>query len=189
MTLSSIFAGAAIDVYELSPRPVQEPLSNNATDTTCVQLRGITVCFGPPLSDGDLGTQDSYSSDAIHAWSRSQQTVNIVYLFSTSFTMTHVNLFYYHLPSLGGGLPNTMIYRENEVTSNLLDYTISGNADIVTGRNEVVLSIQTAHTGASQYIISFEFENTDVDWLFLSEVTFCSSPPADGKFPVFVAAY
>ncbi len=174
------------------PPPTPEPLANNSTRRTCRDFSAnILECpngDGILLSDGVFGPVGTYSSSTIHAWNRSAQTVRITYQFMENLLLRHVSVSFYTVPSVRGGLPNIEVFHRFETTG--LSYTIANNEALnENGRNEVILSIPTTPATTSSYSIEFDFEGTDIDWLFLSEVTFCSSPANDSKFVMKVLRF
>ena len=128
----------------------------------------------PPLIDGDLGPEGAnYTNTMVHAWHRSAGTVTIAYYFDSGINpeIRHINLYFYSITSMGIGLPSVTVYRGSMV----VEYHIFGN-DYITQedsmRHQILLSLRS--TGSSRtYTLQFDFENTDVDWLVLSETRLC----------------
>ena len=90
-----------------------------------------------------------------------------------------MNIYFYSVPSMGMGLPSVTVLR-SEGTSGYVpvEYYIAGNGDISqqnSMRCNVLLSLPEAYS-TRFYRIQFEFENTDVEWLVLSETELCTSP-------------
>ena len=131
----------------------------------------------PPLIDGDLGPEGAnYTNTMVHAWHRSAGTVTIAYYFDSGINpeIRHINLYFYSITSMGIGLPSVTVYRGSMV----VEYHIFGN-DYITQedsmRHQILLSLRS--TGSSRtYTLQFDFENTDVDWLVLSETRLCRVP-------------
>ena len=131
----------------------------------------------PPLIDGDLGPEGAnYTNTMVHAWHHSTGTVTIAYAFDSGISpeIRHMNLYFYSITSMGIGLPSVTVYRGSTV----VEYHISGNDDIAQEdnmRRQILLSLRS--TGSSRlYTLQFDFENTDVDWLVLSETRLCQFP-------------
>ena len=114
----------------------------------------------------------------VHAWHRSTGTVTIAYTFDSSSgtAFRHINLYFYSITSMGIGLPSVTVYRGS--TAQVVEYYIFGNDDITQEdnmRRQILLSLRS--TSSSRfYTLQFEFENTDVDWLVLSETRLCRLP-------------
>ena len=134
----------------------------------------------PPLIDGDLGPEGTnYTNTMVHAWHRSTGTVTIAYTFGSAITNTeirHINLYFYSITSMGIGLPSVTVYRGS--TAQVVEYHIFGNDDITQEdnmRRQILLSLKSTSSSRS-YTLQFDFENTDVDWLVLSETSLCTVP-------------
>ena len=97
-----------------------------------------------------------------------------MYTLDTSTEIRHMNLYFYSNTSMGIGLPSVTVYRGSTV----VEYHIFGNGDITqedSMRRQILLSLRS--TNSSQfYTLQFDFENTDVDWLVLSETRLCTVP-------------
>ena len=131
----------------------------------------------PPLVDGDLGPEGAnYTNTMVHAWHRSTGTVTIEYILDMSAEIRHMNLYFYSITSMGIGLPSVTVYRGS--TAQVVEYHIFGNDNIPqedTMRRQILLSLRSI--GSSRlYTLQFDFENTDVDWLVLSETRLCEVP-------------
>ena len=86
-----------------------------------------------------------------------------------------MNLYFYSITSMGIGLPSVTVYRGSTV----VEYHIFGNDDITqedSMRRQILLSLRSTSSSRS-YTLQFDFENTDVDWLVLSETRLCRFPP------------
>ena len=87
-----------------------------------------------------------------------------------------MNLYFYSITSMGIGLPSVTVYRGS--TAQVVEYHIFGNDELTQEdnmRRQILLSLRS--TSSSQfYTLHFDFENTDVDWLVLSETRLCEFP-------------
>ena len=131
----------------------------------------------PQLIDGDLGPEGAnYANTMVHAWHRIAGPVSIMYTLDTSSEIRHMDLYFYSITSMGIGLPSVTVYRGSTV----VEYHIFGNDDITqkdNTRRQILLSLRS--TGSSRffvYTLQFDFENTDVNWLVLSETRLCEFP-------------
>ena len=80
---------------------------------------------------------------------------------------------------MGIGLPSVTLYRG----STEVGYHIFGNDDITQEdnmRRQILLSLRST-SSSRLYTLQFDFENTDVDWLVLSETRLCQFP-LDGTY-------
>ena len=133
-------------------------------------------CLGrspfPQLVDGDLGPEGTnYTNTMVHAWHRSTGTVTIEYTLDFSTEIRHMNLYFYSITSMGIGLPSVTVYRGSIV----VEYHIFGNDDISQEdnmRRQILLSLRST-SSSRLYTLQFDFENTDVDWLVLTETRLC----------------
>ena len=106
-------------------------------------------------------------------------TVTIAYTFDRGIIINpeirHINLYFYSITSMGIGLPSVTVYRGS--TAQVVEYHIFGNDNITQEdnmRRQILLSLRS--TGSSRsYTLQFDFEDTDVDWLVLSETRLCES--------------
>ena len=84
-----------------------------------------------------------------------------------------MNLYFYSNTSMAIGLPSVTVYRGS--TAQVVEYHIFGNDNIKQEdnmRRQILLSLRS--TGSTRsYRLQFDFENTDVDWLVLSETGLC----------------
>ena len=74
---------------------------------------------------------------------------------------------------MGIGLPSVTVYRGSK--AQVVEYHIFGNDDITQEdnmRRQILLSLREINSSRF-YTLQFEFENTDVDWLVLSETKLC----------------
>ena len=184
-----IYIGSDFSFIDISPRPsANDPLTGGDTlGARCGELSNqpnmvqcLTYSFLlPPLVDGDLGPEGAnYTNTMVHAWHHSAGTVTIEYTFdsSSSTEIRHINLYFYSITSMGIGLPSVTVYRGS--TAQVVEYHIFGNDDITQEdnmRRQILLSLRS--TSSSRfYTLQFDFENTDVDWLVLSETRLCRVP-------------
>ena len=100
--------------------------------------------------------------------------VSIMYTLDTSTVIRHMNLYFYSITSMGIGLPSVTVYRGSTV----VEYHIFGNDDTSKEdnmRRQILLSLRS-NSSSRSYTLQFDFENTDVDWLVLSETRLCRFP-------------
>ena len=75
------------------------------------------------------------------------------------------------------GLPSVITVSRG-VAAQVVEYYIFGNDDIAQEdemRRQILLSLRS--TGSTRrYTLQFDFEDTDVDWLVLSETRLCEFP-------------
>ena len=93
--------------------------------------------------------------------------------------MRRVNLYFYNIPSRRIGLPTITLYAgENPAVPMPLEYYIVGNDALTEDdmmRRNVLLSLVSPPT-TRFFNLQFDFENTDIDWLVLSETYLCQTP-------------
>ena len=116
----------------------------------------------------------------VHAWHHSTGTVTIAYTLKLedSAKIQHINLYFYSITSMGIGLPSVTVYRGSTAQLQVVEYHIFGNDDITQEdnmRRQILLSLRSTSSSRS-YTLQFEFENTGVDWLVLSETRLCTVP-------------
>ena len=107
----------------------------------------------------------------VHAWNYSVGTVNITFTLTGGITslIRHMNLYFYSITSMGIGLPSVTVYRGGTV----MEHYITGNDNITQEdnmRRNVSLSLTSPSDLSGSYTLQFDFENTDVEWLVLSEI-------------------
>ena len=192
ITYFIFYVGTDFSFIDISPRPTtNDPLTGGDTlGLRCSKINIqpntircspylMTMQF-PPLIDGDLGPEGAnYTNTMVHAWHRSTGTVTVAYtLKSGGFTnIRHMNLYFYSNTSMGIGLPSVTVYRGDP--AKVIEYYITGNGDITREdnmRHIVLLSLKSSAGLSRLYTLEFDFENTDVDWLVLSETRLCSTP-------------
>jgi hypothetical protein len=133
--------------------------------------------------DGDFGPEvtSMVASSAVHAWNRSAQKVIVGYSFNAQLLLRHFILFFYNIPSMGIGLPNIELFAGSGTAQQT--YFLTGNQDISqedNGRRNVALSFDGAVTPVLRF--EFVFDNTDIDWLILSEILLCTDPIGPGMW-------
>ena len=189
-----LYAGRDFSFIAVSPRPSANdpitggdtlgarcnPLSDHPNMIQCVPRSPPSQPpLLPPLIDGDLGPEGAnYANTTVHAWHRSTGTVTIEYTFDSGsgVEIRHMNLYFYSITSMGIGLPSVTVYRGS--TAQVVEYHIFGNDDITQEdnmRRQILLSLRSTSSSRT-YTLQFDFENTDVDWLVLSETRLCRLP-------------
>ena len=182
-----LYAGGDFSFIDISPRPsANDPLTGGDTfEIRCGELSNQPNMFQcltnslplPPLIDGDLGPEGTnYTNTMVHAWHRSTGTVTIEYILDDPTEIKHINLYFYSITSMGIGLPSVTVYRGS--TAQVVEYHIFGNDDITQEdnmRRQILLSLRST-SSSRLYTLQFDFVNTDVDWLVLSETRLCRIP-------------
>ena len=170
----------------LNPIPALYPFTNmNTVGPGCSRnpATGNFECsvvgnIHPVLIDGQLGSEESPpNASSINAWSRTQgQTVTVTFLYTVSPAVRHVHLYFYHIPSMGIGLPDVRLVADGQPQP----YYVTGNQNLSSTdarRRNVVLSFAGTITAQSRFTVNFDFsEDSNVDWLFLSELELCTEP-------------
>ncbi len=173
-------------MYEFSPSTTSDPFTNTTTilGPNCFERPGVPGTFDcfktdplPVLVDGNLGGISSPpNASAIHAWKRSQGDVRVTFRYSSAAPVRHIRLYFYHVPSVGIGLPDVAL--STSMTS--LEYHVTGNQEFNSSdarRRMVVLSFANTFTPVLRYNIEFTFgSSSKVDWLLLSEIELCTEP-------------
>ena len=176
--------GSDFSFIDISPRPsADDPLTGGDTlGQSCGEVnQEVVQCLArsplPPLIDGDLGPEGTnYTNTMVHAWHHSTGTVTVTYTFDSGIDteIRHINLYFYSITSMGMRLPSVTVYRGSTV----VEYHIFGNDDITQEdnmRRQILLSLRST-SFSRLYTLQFDFENTDVDWLVLSETRLCTVP-------------
>ena len=172
--------------FVLNPIPTLDPFTNmNTVGPGCSSnpSTGEFECsvvgnLHPVLIDGQLGSEESPPNvSSINAWSRTQgQTVTIAFAYAVSPAVRHVHLYFYHIPSMGIGLPDVRLVASGQPQP----YYVTGNQNLNSTdarRRNVVLSFAGTIAAMSRFTVNFEFsEDSNVDWLLLSEVQLCTEP-------------
>ena len=168
--------------YELIPGPTSDPFTNMDTLGPGCEVppaKTVLECspsLNPVLIDEQLGSEQSPPNiSSINAWSRSQGptvTVNFEYT-SSSVRVRQIYLYFYHIPSMGIGLPDVRLVAGGQPQP----YYVTGNQDLNSTderRRNVVLRLVNTVVIGSQFEILFDFsEDSTVNWLLLSEVNPC----------------
>ena len=164
------------------PVPTSDPFTNMGTLGPGCEVPPAKTVFecspslNPVLIDEQLGSEQSPPNiSSINAWSRSQGptvTVNFEYT-SSSVRVRQIYLYFYHIPSMGIGLPDVRLVAGGQPQP----YYVTGNQNLDSTderrRNVVLRLVSTAATG-SDFEIHFDFsEDSNVNWLLLSEVDLC----------------
>ena len=172
--------------FVLNPRPTLDPFTNmNTVGPGCSNnpSTGNFECsvvgnLHPVLIDGQLGSEESPpNASSINAWSRTQgQTVTIAFAYTASLNVRHMSLYFYNVPPMGIGLPDVRL----EVGGQSREYYATGNQNLSSTdarRTNVILSFAGTITAESRFTVNFVFsEDSNVDWLLLSEVQLCTEP-------------
>ena len=134
-----------------------------------------------PLTDGEYGdTSNGVDSSQFIAWSESSRfTLTRAGGIDTLGSVRTINLFFYHDPALGVGLPELTIAASiSEVEpEDSLQYDIIGNQDLAAGdaqvRNVTIALSSNIAGDANRIHIAFSLTN-GVQQFALSEVELCS---------------
>ena len=142
----------------------------------------IEICASGLLRDDELGPVESpYTSNLVHAWSSAEKVIiTYTYVSSDTYNFRHIGLFFYHIPTLGIGLPKIELFASRDGTTSL-SYYITDNEDLSpedSGRRDVTLSFLSGGETSQMYRMEFDFEGTNVHWLVLSEIIMCDLPAA-----------
>ncbi len=178
-----------LSLYEIYTLPTSSPFSSSPTlGPNCFErpsFPGTYDCFSvdplPVLIDGNLGEIPSPPNvSTIHAWRRSQGDVRVVFRYSSAAQVRHIQLYFYHIPSMGIGLPDVALSAAG--TSQY--YHVTGNQELNqtdARRRMIVLSLIDTFVSQNNYGIVFTFgTSSNVEWLLLSEVGLCTEP-SEGK--------
>ena len=140
------------------------------------------------LVDGDSGSLHSLSSTNLHqflAWNRTQtQPVTLRFGFSPQnlvSSLSSVVLYFFNYPTQQIGLPSVTLRSGSSFTGLPLDeisYVYDNNDVLMNSDSKlrnVSLSItsNTTITNIELLFIDLVFNNTDIDWILLSEVDIC----------------
>ena len=172
--------------FVLNPIPTLDPFTNvNTVGPGCSNNPStgnfecsVVVNIHPVLIDGQLGSEESPPNvSSINAWSRTLgPRVTIAFVYTSSHAVRHVHLYFYHIPSMGIGLPDVRL----EVGGQPQPYYATGNQNLNSTdarRRNVILSFAGTITAGSRFTVNFDFsKDSNVDWLLLSEVQLCTEP-------------
>ena len=138
------------------------------------------------LVDGDTGPLHSLSSTNLHrflAWNRTQtQPVTLRFEFSPVSSLSSVVLYFFNYPTQRIGLPSITL-RGSISSSGTPFFAISyfyNNNDVLMNSDSqlrnVSLSITSNTDNIQVLFIDLVFtNNSDIDWILLSEVDICES--------------
>ena len=134
-----------------------------------------------PLTDGEYGdTSNGVDSSQFIAWSESSRFILTRAGYTdTLVSVRTINLFFYHDPALGVGLPELTIGASTSDADpgDPLQYDILGNQDLAAGdaqiRNVTIALSSNIVGDASRIHIAFSLTNS-VQQFALSEVELCS---------------
>ena len=134
-----------------------------------------------PLTDGEYGdTSNAVDSSQFIAWNeRSRFTLTRAGGIDTLGSVRTINLFFYHDPALGIGLPNLTIgaSTSDPDPGDPLQYDIIGNQDLAAGdaqvRNVTIALSSNIVGDANRIHISFSLRN-GVQQFALSELELCA---------------
>ena len=152
--------------------------STRPEGSSCISLTNEIICLDVKdtvFTDGIVGDETgTLSPAAFHAWNTDSR-INFEH---TTATVRQLNLFFYHSPSLGIGLPQfTLITTGSSVlTGTPLQYTLIGNQDLsssdATVRN-VTIALTTTKSNTFFHI---QFAMTsEIHQFAVSEVQLCSN--------------
>ncbi len=178
-----------LSLYECSPLPTSSPYSSTTTlGPSCFERPGVPGTYDcfitdplPVLTDGNVGGISSPpNASTIHAWKRSQGDVSIIFRYSSAAQVRHIRLSFYHIPSMGIGLPDVAL----SFSGTSQEYHVTGNQELNqtdARRRMIVLSFTNTLVSVNNYYgIVFTFgTSSKVDWLLLSEVELCTEPSED----------
>ena len=174
------FYSDTITKYYISSRPIPGPFTNSTSNThTSACTNKLTFgweCSSTTvLTDGRLGSvQSPPSATDFFAWSKAQQTVEII-ISHNLLRVRHVHMFFYHVPSMGIGLPDVTI----GVQEHKQAYYVTRNSGLSlldNSRRNIVFSLISASIQTEIRIRFYFSAFSSIDWLLLSEVQICSLP-------------
>ena len=151
--------------------------STRPEGSSCISLTNEIICTDvndTVFTDGIVGDETgTLSPAAFHAWNTDSR-INFEY---TTAAVRQLNLFFYHNPSLGIGLPQFTFITTGSLalTDTPLQYTLLGNQDLSSGdatvRN-VTIALTTTKSNAFFHI---KFAMTsEIHQFAVSEVQLCS---------------
>ena len=159
----------------------------NTTDCRVFGDRTLVLCEAGQgvLSDGDIGpthSVDVSNPDQVtrfFVWHRDNGSVELRYGINfdgTEFNVSYINIYTLSLPSARIGSPGTTrlsIFQTGAIDIvNTQTCTFSSRANTLS-RDTITLQ----RTGVDFLIITFDFTNDDIDWLFISEIQVCTGDP------------
>ena len=135
------------------------------------------------LNDGDIGPTHSVNvsdPDQVHrffVWHRDNGRVRLQFPtsgFSSSFSVSYIDIYTLSVPSAGIGSPETSFTTSTGHVSNVTTQSCSFSSSTNTlSRNTYTVSL----TNILQLFIRFQFPSSDIDWLFISEIQLCEGTP------------
>ena len=171
--------------YQLIPRPPAEIIPSD-----CFELPGNPFQCGrnSSLLNRDKGSEENPINSEIHVWNSSlSPRVTIRFLQNRGtpqpITIRHFNVFFYHTPSMGIGLPDVQLKGVlNGISRTPLPYLITGNQDLNEDddrRRNITLSVLSP-SGYDRYELTFDFNVNlnGISEMLLSEIELCGSPPS-----------
>ena len=141
----------------------------------CLSLAAIDGDIGPSAISVNLDDRDEISHFTI--WqkdtSSTEQYIKIEFKETPLITFDRIRLYFLNYPSENIGLPNLQLTYNAIPTS----YTLTAD-DVLSSMDEqvrsVTLNASSTATSALTVTLKFSFDGlNNIDWLFLSEVTFC----------------
>ena len=164
--------------------PLPGDLIGNSTIPDSCSGDPTLICNDPsinPLTDGEYGdTSNGVDSSQFIAWSESSRiTLTRAGSTDTLVSVRTINLFFYHDPPLGIGLPELTIGASTSSVDpgDPLLYDILGNQDLAASdaqvRNVTIALSQNIVGDANRIHIAFSLTN-GVQQFALSEVELCS---------------
>ena len=186
----SAFFCVGVSYYQI---PIPK-LFNDSTDmgTGCVRADGtgsLDCGMNTRLVDGDTGPLHSLSSTNLHrflAWNRTH-TQSITLSFGLVFdppntvpSLSSVILYFFSYPTQRIGLPSVTLsgsFDDIGMDTFPISYIYGNNGDLRSNDSQlrnVTLSITSSITIIHILFIELSFpDNTDIDWILLSEVDIC----------------
>ena len=172
--------------YTLTPRPPAETIPSG-----CMEFAGLPFQCGQssPLLNRNKGSEENPMNNEIHSWNSSlSPSVTIEFTQNRGtpppITIRHFNLFFYHTPSMGIGLPDVQLKGVVRLsgTRTPLPYLITGNQDLSKDddrRRNITLSVLSP-SGYDRYELTFDFNVNlnGISEMLLSEIELCGSPPS-----------
>ena len=137
------------------------------------------------LSDRDIGpthSVDVSNPDQVHrffTWHQDNGSVALRYSINfkgTEFDVSYIDIYTLRLPSAGIGSPGTTtfsIFQTGTIDIVNTQSCIFSSTDNTLSRNTFTLQ----RTGVRFLIITYEFTNDSIDWLFISEIQVCTGDP------------
>ena len=151
--------------------------STRPEGTSCIPLTSEIICtdvHDTVFTDGIVGDETgTLSPAAFHAWN-TDSSINFQH---TTAAVRQLNLFFYHSPSMGIGLPQfTLITASSpSLTGTPLQYTLLGNQDLISGDATVRNVTIALATTKSNTFFHIKFAMTsEIHQFAVSEVQLCS---------------